>query len=256
MNEYFSNSFITRSIDVMKTLPEPFAARQARGEQILIAAGELLIRHGYQRITMEDVARHAGVGTGTLYLHWKTKEMLFETVLLRELITIWSELAQRLDTNPADALLHRFLGYLLRAVKERPLAQALFTRDSTLLGKLAQRSVVLEAQPLANGVQLISTLRELGLVRSDVALDVQAYAFSAIWAGFSLVDPLLTGDDRVSLDTQIQALTHIIRCTFEPDSLPDDAALRTRVVPALREFLDRARAAFEQHIQARMLPVR
>jgi AcrR family transcriptional regulator len=235
---------------------EPAAARQARAAQILTAAADLLLRYGYGRITMEDVARQAGVGTGTLYLHWKTKEALFETVLLRELVAIWRELVERLDADPADALLHRLLSRLLRAVKERPLAQALFTRDSTLLGKLAQRSVVLQTQPLTSSSELIRVLRELGLVRSDIALAVQAHAFSAIWAGFSLADPLLANDDRVTLDTQVAALAHVVRHTFEPESPPDDDALRSLVVPTLRAFLDRAQAGYEQHIQARMLPAR
>jgi AcrR family transcriptional regulator len=237
-------------------MSESLAPRQARGEQILTAAGALLLRHGYQRITMEDVARQAGVGTGTLYLHWKTKEALFETVLLRELVAIWSQLAHYLAADPANALLHRFLGHLLRLVKQRPLAQALFTRDAALLGKLAQRSVVLQAQPLAGGVTFIATLRDLGLMRSDNTPDVQAYSFSALWAGFSLIDPLLAGNDRVSLDTQVEALTHIIRRTFEPDSLPDDTTLRNRVVPALQAFLNQAQMVFEEHIQARTLPPR
>jgi AcrR family transcriptional regulator len=235
---------------------ETVGARQTRAAQILGAASELLLRHGYGRITMEDVARQAGVGTGTLYLHWKTKEALFETVLLRELVEIWGELARRLDEDPANALLHRFLGHLLRLVKQRPLAQALFTRDTTLLGKLAQRSVVLQAQPLASGAQFIAALRDLGLMRGDIAPDVQAYCFSATWAGFSLVDPLLTGDDRASLDAQVEALSHVVRATFEPDMLPSDEALRRHIVPALRAFLGQAQAAFEQHIQTRSLPPR
>jgi AcrR family transcriptional regulator len=233
---------------------EMTGARQTRAAQILAAATELLLRHGYGRITMEDVARQAGVGTGTLYLHWKTKEALFETVLLRELVALWDALARRLDEDPANALLHRFLGHLLRLVKQRPLAQALFTRDSSLLGKLAQRSVVLHAQPLASGGQFIATLRELGLLRGDIAPDVQAYCFSALWAGFSLVDPLLVGDDRVGLDAQVAALTHVVRSTFEPATLPGDAALRTHIAPALRAFLRQAQAVFAQHIQTRALP--
>jgi AcrR family transcriptional regulator len=240
----------------METLPEPLIARQARAEQILAAAAELLLRHGYQRITMEDVARQAGVGTGTLYLHWRAKEALFETVLLRELVSIWSELSHRLEADPANALLHRFLGHLLQLVKERPLAQALFTRDTSLLGKLAQRSVVLQAQPLTSSAELMTVLRELGLMRRDVALEVQAHAFSAIWAGFTLVDPLIADNERAALDTQLAALTHVLRSTFEPETPLDDTTLRALVVPTLRSFLATARSAFEQHIQARMLPTR
>jgi AcrR family transcriptional regulator len=236
--------------------PELYMARPPRDEQILAAAEGLLLRHGYQRITMEDVAREAGIGTGTIYLHWKSKEALFETVLLRELVALWADLAQRLEADPADALLHRFLGHLLRVIKGRPLAQALFTRDSSLLGKLAQRSIVVQAQPLASGAELIALLRELGLMRSDIAVEAQAYAFSAIWAGFSLIDPLLSHGDRAPLEIQLDALSYAVRRTFEPDSLPDDTALRTRVVPALQAFLRQARAAFERQIETRMLSAR
>jgi len=235
--------------------PGEATARQARAEQILAAAGELLLRYGYGRITMEDVAGQAGVGTGTIYLHWKTKEALFETVLLRELLAIWAGLGQRLDADYTEALLHRFLSSLLRAVKQRPLASALFTRNSTLLGKLAQSSVVQQSQQLTSAAQLMALLRELGLVRSDISLEVQAHAFSAIWAGFSLVDPLLPSSDRVSVEAQVAALTHTIRCTFEPDTLPQDEVLRSDVAPRLRATLAQAQAAFAQQIQMRMLGV-
>jgi AcrR family transcriptional regulator len=237
----------------MEAVRELDMVRQERATQIVTAAGALLLRHGYQRITMEDVAREAGVGTGTLYLHWRSKEALFETVLLRELVAIWAELADRLDADPSDALLHRFLGHLLRAVRQRPLAQALFTRDTGLLGKLAQRSAVLRAQPLVSGAALISLLRELGLMRSDMALDVQGYAFSAIWAGFSLIDPLLSADDQAPLDTQVAALSATIRATFEPERPPDATALRDHIAPAVHGFLREAQTTVEQQIQARML---
>jgi AcrR family transcriptional regulator len=237
----------------MELVREQGTSRQERAAQIVTAAGTLLLRHGYQRITMEDVAREAGVGTGTLYLHWKSKEALFETVLLRELVALWVELADQLDADPTDVLLHRLLGHLLRAIKQRPLAQALFTRDTGLLGKLVQRSAMLRAQPLTSGAALISLLRELGLMRTDTTLDVQAYAFSAIWAGFSLVDPLLSADDQASLDIQVAALSAAVRATFEPERPPHATALRDHIAPAVRDFLRQAQATVEKQIQARML---
>ncbi|NJM08153.1 helix-turn-helix transcriptional regulator [Candidatus Gracilibacteria bacterium] len=231
-------------------------ARQGRAAQILAAAAELLLRHGYARITMEDVAQHAGVGTGTLYLHWRTKEALFETVLLGELLAIWHALDQHLAADSSEALLSRLLGRILHLVNERPLAKALFTRDSSLLGKLAQRRLLQNTQTLARATDLLRQLRALGLVRTDVAVTVQAHAFSAVWAGFSLIDPLLTGDDRVALDVQIDALAYVVRQTFEPTILPDATTLHTLVVPTLRSLLDEAQAAVKQHIRERMLPQR
>jgi AcrR family transcriptional regulator len=46
--------------------------RQARAARILDATAELLLRHGYRRVTIDDIARHADIGKGTVYLHWKT----------------------------------------------------------------------------------------------------------------------------------------------------------------------------------------
>ena len=60
----------------------------ARVERVLDSATELLVRWGYQRVTIEDVAKHAGIGKGTVYLHFRTKDALFLTVLLQQLLGI------------------------------------------------------------------------------------------------------------------------------------------------------------------------
>jgi AcrR family transcriptional regulator len=227
--------------------------RDRRAEHILDAAAALLLRWGYPRITMEDIAREAGIGTGTLYLHWKTKAALFETVLLRELLALWSDLEQELHVDPDAVLLHRLLASLLRAIYRRPLARALFVRDAMLLGNLAHKHTVQPTQPLARADALLGMCRDLGLMRSDMPIDVQAHAFNAIWTGFVLVDAILPGHDSVSLDTQAAALSETIRRTFEPDALPPAEVLRDHVAPAFRLFLTQARQAIEQQIQARVL---
>lgn len=43
-------------------------------DHILDAADRLIIRHGYRRMTVEDLAREAGIGKGTVYLSFESKE--------------------------------------------------------------------------------------------------------------------------------------------------------------------------------------
>jgi AcrR family transcriptional regulator len=43
-------------------------------EAILDATERLLARYGYRKMTVEDIAREVGVGKGTLYLHFTSKE--------------------------------------------------------------------------------------------------------------------------------------------------------------------------------------
>ena len=82
-------------------------ARRARAERILDAAAELLERWGYKRLTMDDVAQHVGIGKGTIYLHWKTREALFDAVLRRELSSLLEEFLASIRADPREALPHR-----------------------------------------------------------------------------------------------------------------------------------------------------
>src|SRR5687768_9951480 len=112
--------------------------QQERAARILDAAADLLLRYGYKRVTIEDIAQQAGIGKGTIYLHWKTREALFGTLLLREVVAIWRELLARVRADPTEVLFHRVMRSLMLIALPRPLARALFTGDRELLGKLAQ----------------------------------------------------------------------------------------------------------------------
>ena len=54
-----------------------------KASRILNAAGELLVSYGYRRITVDQVARRAGVGKSTVHLYWPSKLELFGAGLTR-----------------------------------------------------------------------------------------------------------------------------------------------------------------------------
>jgi AcrR family transcriptional regulator len=45
-------------------------------DSILDAADRLLARHGYRKMTIEDLAREVGIGKGTVYLYFPSKEAI------------------------------------------------------------------------------------------------------------------------------------------------------------------------------------
>ncbi|HEV2580965.1 MAG TPA: helix-turn-helix domain-containing protein [Ktedonobacteraceae bacterium] len=49
--------------------PDQPDERTLRAERLLDVAAALLVRWGYRKTTLDDVAREAGVGKGTIYLH-------------------------------------------------------------------------------------------------------------------------------------------------------------------------------------------
>src|SRR5579859_2503594 len=74
--------------------------RTLREERLLDAAATLLVRWGYRKTTIDDVAREAGVGKGTIYLHWKDKNALFRAVIRREQQRYDEELQRRIAADP------------------------------------------------------------------------------------------------------------------------------------------------------------
>jgi AcrR family transcriptional regulator len=80
-----------------------------KAARILDAAEELLVGFGYRRVTVDDVARRAGVGKGTVYLYWPSKRELFAGVLTREAAGLLGEQLAALRADSAEVQLHRSL---------------------------------------------------------------------------------------------------------------------------------------------------
>ena len=57
---------------------------QARERAILDVTAELLLRHGYNKMTMSDVADAVGLNRRLIYLVFPSKDALIKALLLRE----------------------------------------------------------------------------------------------------------------------------------------------------------------------------
>src|SRR5215469_5823828 len=87
-----------------KNLRKPRADAQRNRERVLEAA-KAVFSAGGSDASLEAVARHAGVGIGTLYRHFPTREALYEAVYRREVEQL-GELAEQLKSEapPTEAL--------------------------------------------------------------------------------------------------------------------------------------------------------
>src|SRR5262245_35993053 len=93
---------------------------EARMDRVLDAAGELLLRWGYQRVTIDEIARHAGIGKGTVYLHFPNKEALFLTLLLRAQRRSIAGILDEVTADPVNALPSRVVRHVYLHVAEDP----------------------------------------------------------------------------------------------------------------------------------------
>jgi len=92
------------------------AQKEARPREILEAAFEEFLEHGYAATRLDDIAARVGVTKGTIYVYFKNKEQLFETMV--------GELSQpsidperyqaALATQPALTVLEHYLTEVYR----------------------------------------------------------------------------------------------------------------------------------------------
>jgi AcrR family transcriptional regulator len=86
------------------------AKRSDIRDLILDAVDALLARFGYGKMTMEDVARQVGIGKGTIYLHFPSKEELVLSHIDRIAETVVRKLReQAASADPIDRRLRRML---------------------------------------------------------------------------------------------------------------------------------------------------
>ncbi|KRP98223.1 transcriptional regulator [Bradyrhizobium yuanmingense] len=80
-------------------------ADAVRNRERVLEAAKLVFSAGGSEASLEAVAKRAGVGIGTLYRHFPTREALFEAVYRREVEQL-SELAEQLKNakDPVEAL--------------------------------------------------------------------------------------------------------------------------------------------------------
>src|SRR4051794_3681824 len=74
--------------------PSSRASRAAERREAIVAAGlEEFVALGFAATRLDDVAKRAGVAKGTIYLHFKDKEALFEELIRTALVPLIGRLA-------------------------------------------------------------------------------------------------------------------------------------------------------------------
>ncbi|MET7669175.1 TetR/AcrR family transcriptional regulator [Micromonospora luteifusca] len=149
-------------------VPEVFAQRPKRADarrnyDALIAAARDAFAENGAAASLEDVARRAGVGIGTLYRNFPTRRHLFEAVYVEEVRALSRSAEDLAELPPWDALvawLHRFVAYV---ATKRALAEQLL-HDSEIFTSC-------RTEIYAAGEPLMSRAQAAGVVRDDIGFD-------------------------------------------------------------------------------------
>jgi AcrR family transcriptional regulator len=213
--------------------------RLSRAQRILDAAAHLLERWGYSRVTIDDIAKHAGVGKGTVYLHWPNREALFMAVLQRELLHFMDEFAPTLRDHPEELLLHRLVRHFWLAANRRPLIRAVFVQDFETLGRLSTAGdQTLIAQQYEAFEEYVELLKKSRLLRADLTGSEVMYIYRATITGFFLAENLIPGHYQPEMERKADLLAATFQRTFGIPDPPPKAAIRA-IAPEIIKIIQK-----------------
>jgi AcrR family transcriptional regulator len=78
--------------------------KERRRQQIIVAAKRVFSEKGFNKATMEDIAKEAEVSPGTLYLYFKNKEELYASLSLRILQYLHIRVSHVINQTELDPL--------------------------------------------------------------------------------------------------------------------------------------------------------
>ena len=142
-------------------------ARRNR-ERLLVAATAAFGAADGAPVSLESIARDAGVGIGTLYRHFPTRDVLVEAVYRSELAEVAAAAGQLLKRHPPKAALRRWMDRYARFVAaKRGMAES--------LRAVVESGAVEHGQTRASIVGAVEMLLKAGAddgsLRSDVRAD-------------------------------------------------------------------------------------
>ena len=145
-------------------ITRPKRADARRNYEKVLAAAREAFAEGGESTALEEIARRAGVGIGTLYRHFPNRQALLEALYVGEVEEVCRSAAELDGADPWEALtgwFERFIAYI--GTKQALAAELLNYLDQDASLFQVCRTSLFEA-----GEPLLKRAQEAGVVRPDV----------------------------------------------------------------------------------------
>lgn len=181
--------------------PESLSKREC----ILVEAAKIFARFGFKKTSIDDIAKEAGVGKGTVYLAAESKEELFYQVLHREVRAWQAACAKVIDPRiPADQLLLLLYLEAQKHLEANTLVRDLFRGEMVrMLPKWAGRFDELRDLGRANLAEVLRIGVRQGVFRADLQIDDVASLLQDMHLAAQILRPANATDAQMNQRAQV-----------------------------------------------------
>jgi AcrR family transcriptional regulator len=156
-----------------------------REQRILNAAAELIIHYGYDKTSVSDIAAAAGISKGAIYLHFSSKDELFEALLYREVINYSESWFAQIEANPQGGTIGGIYKAVLYAINQNPFMSAIVKQDGRIFGNYLRKPNHLfsNMEGPALRTEFLQAMQAAGAIRQDVNPQVMAHIMDMLSYG-------------------------------------------------------------------------
>jgi AcrR family transcriptional regulator len=152
----------------VEVIPRPMRADARRNYDRLVAAATAAFAEHGMDAPLDDIARRAGVGAGTLYRHFANREALMEAVYGAQVEGVCARAADLAATEPPDQALTLWLRDLVAHISaKRGLAAAIMAGGGDTSPAFAACKTALRSA----AADLLERAQQAGAVRADLNIE-------------------------------------------------------------------------------------
>lgn len=224
-----------------------------REQRILDAAAELIIHYGYDKTSVSDIAVAAGISKGAVYLHFTSKDELFEALLYREVINYSESWLAYIEADPQGGTIGGIYKAVLYAINHNPFMQAIVKQDPRIFGNYLRKpqNLFTASDAPALRVEFLQAMQAAGAIRRDVDPQVMSHIMDLLSYGLVGLPTIKPAPKLPPFDAVMDAIAEMMDRMLTPTDGDPGAAgkavIRTLAATARTHLDAMYRATKEGH---------
>ena len=212
------------------------SSQSDRRGRLLECASSRFSRWGFDKTSVDDIAREAGISKGAVYLEFPNKDTLFKAVVHWEFVRYMQDWLGRFEKDHGDWSFARMIQHSIAAVDANPFVKALLKRDQRIFGSFLRRDKELFRLAISARSELFSQLQETGAMRNDIPARVLAYVVSVTGYGLIAGDEVVPEENRVPFEEAIQAWGLLLERGVESPRTRNPKAARSLLISMVEKM--------------------
>ncbi len=190
----------------------------SRESRLLDAAAGLFVHYGFDKTTVAEIAREAGVSKGAVYLHFESKDELLEALILRELQAYADSWLGAVENHPSGGSIGGMVRCAMQALHGHPLMVAILRSDVGVFGNYLRKpeSLLRRARGRSTRKAFVEAMQAAGVIRTDVDPAVTAHIMNMLSFGLVAIEQVIEADEAPPLDALLDGIAEFMDRALTP----------------------------------------